>query len=71
MRKVFVKMSEIPLGNKIWDALDFERVASSLGKRGKRFLLKNIQTKINEQEFFSIIVILYKLKIFFKLFVNS
>ena len=48
----FVKMSEIPLGNKIWDAPDFERVASSLGKRGKRFLLKNIKRKINEQEFF-------------------
>ena len=37
------------LGKKFWDISDFKKVESRLGKR---FLLKNIQTKINVQEFF-------------------
>ena len=59
MGKVFVKMLEIPLGNKFWDASDFERVKSSLEKN------KNKWTRI----FFSIVTILRKLKIFLKLLV--
>ena len=58
MGKVFVKMLEIPLGNKFWDASDFERVKSSLEKNKNKwtrifFFYSNYSEQV--KDFFEII----------------